>query len=117
MSVGFVTGGSRGIGRAIVEAMVEQGWTVAFTYQKDETSARAVEAASAGKARAFALDLSDRAAPGTLASQIEESMGPIDALVNNAGRSSHALLAMTSDRDWDDVIDVNLNGAFRCCRA
>lgn len=117
MSVGFVTGGSRGIGRAIVEAMVEQGWTVAFTYQTDETSARAVEAASAGKARAFALDLTDRAAPGTLSAQIEELMGPIDALVNNAGRSSHGLLAMTSDRDWDDVIEVNLNGAFRCCRA
>lgn len=117
MSVALVTGGSRGIGRAIVEAMVEQGWTVAFTYQTDAASARAVETGAAGKARAFVLDLSDRTAPGTLVPLIEETMGPLDALVNNAGRRSQGLLAMTADRDWDEVIDVNLNGAFRCCRA
>lgn len=117
MSIGLVTGGSRGIGRAIVEAMVEQGWTVAFTYHSDAASARAVAEASGGKARAFALDLSDRNAPGTLVPEIELSIGPIDALVNNAGRRAQALLAMTNDADWDETLDVNLNGAFRCCRA
>jgi 3-oxoacyl-[acyl-carrier protein] reductase len=115
--IALVTGGSRGIGRAIVEAMVEQGWTVAFTYHSDEASARAVADASGGKARAFLLDLGDRAAAGSLVSEIESSMGPIDALVNNAGRRAQALLAMTNDADWDATVDVNLNGAFRCCRA
>ena len=117
MSVGLVTGGSRGIGRAIVEAMVEGGWTVAFTYHSDEASARAVAERSSGKARAFALDLSDRNAPGTLLTEIESSIGPIDALVNNAGRRAQALLAMTNDTDWDATLDINLSGAFRCCRA
>lgn len=117
MSIGLVTGGSRGIGRAIVEAMVEQGWTVAFTYHSDETSARAVAEASGGKARAFALDLNDRTAPGQLVPEIESSIGPIDALVNNAGRRAQNLLAMTNDAEWDQTVDVNLNGAFRCCRA
>lgn len=117
MSVGLVTGGSRGIGRAIVEAMVEQGWTVAFTYHTDEASARQIEAAAAGRAHAFPLDLSDRQGPGALAPRIEDSVGAIDALINNAGRRSQALLAMTNDREWDDVVEINLNGAFRCCRA
>lgn len=117
MSVGLVTGGSRGIGRAIVEAMVEQGWTVAFTYHSDEASARAVADASGGRARAFALDLGDRHAPGVLMPEIESSVGPIEALVNNAGRRAQALLAMTNDADWDGTLDINLNGAFRCCRA
>ncbi len=117
MSVGLVTGGSRGIGRAIVEAMVEGGWTVAFTYHSDEASARAVAEGSGGRARAFALDLSDRNAPGTLLPEIESSVGPIEALVNNAGRRAQALLAMTNDTDWDATLDVNLSGAFRCCRA
>jgi len=117
MSIALVTGGSRGIGRAIVEALVEQGWTVAFTYHSDETAARMVAEASGGKARAFALDLSDRNAPGTLIPEIESSIGPIDALVNNAGRRAQNLLAMTNDAEWDDTLDVNLNGAFRCCRA
>jgi 3-oxoacyl-[acyl-carrier protein] reductase len=117
VSVALVTGGSRGIGRAIVEVMVEQGWTVAFTYHSDEAAARAVTDASNGQARAFVLDLADRNAPGTLVTEIESSIGPIDALVNNAGRRAQALLAMTNDRDWDETVDVNLNGAFRCSRA
>jgi 3-oxoacyl-[acyl-carrier protein] reductase len=117
MSIALVSGGSRGIGRAIVEAMVEQGWTVAFTYHSDEASARAVAERSGGKARAFVLDLGDRTAAGTLVSEIESSLGPIDALVNNAGRRAQALLAMTNDAEWDATVDVNLNGAFRCCRA
>jgi 3-oxoacyl-[acyl-carrier protein] reductase len=117
VSIALVTGGSRGIGRAIVEVMVAQDWTVAFTYHSDEAAARAVADASGGKAHAFKLDLADRNAPGTLVPEIESSIGPIDSLINNAGRTAQALLAMTNDRDWDETLDVNLNGAFRCCRA
>ena len=117
MSIALVTGGSRGIGRAAVEAMLAEGWTVAFTYRSDENPAREIEAASAGRAHGFVLDLRDRDRPGQLVTEIERSIGPLEALVNNAGMRREALLAMTPDRDWDEVMDVNLDGVFRCCRA
>jgi 3-oxoacyl-[acyl-carrier protein] reductase len=117
MSIALLTGGSRGIGRAVVEALLAEGWTVAFTYRRDEQLAREVAAASGGRARAFFLDLQDREGPDHLVREIEQSMGPLEALVNNAGLSREALLAMTPDRDWDAVMDVNLDGVFRCCRA
>lgn len=113
----LVTGGSRGIGRATVEALAQAGWTVAFTYRSDADAARIVEGACEGRARGFLLDLKDREGPQRLAGEIESSIGPIDGLVNNAGLRRDALLAMTPDPDWDDVLDVNLGGAFRCCRA
>jgi 3-oxoacyl-[acyl-carrier protein] reductase len=117
MSIALVTGGSRGIGRAAVEALLAEGWTVAFTYRSDENSAHEIETASAGRARGFLLDLRDRERPGHLVTEIEQSIGPLDALVNNAGLRRESLLAMTPDRDWDEVMDVNLDGVFRCCRA
>jgi 3-oxoacyl-[acyl-carrier protein] reductase len=113
----LVTGGSRGIGRATVAALVADGWTVAFTYRSDEVAARDVEAASGGRAHAFILDLLDREQPRRLVTEIEKSLAPLEGLVNNAGVRREALLAMTPDRDWDEVMDVNLGGAFRCCRA
>jgi 3-oxoacyl-[acyl-carrier protein] reductase len=112
----LVTAGSRGIGRATVEALLGEGWTVAFTYRNGEDAAREVEAAS-GRARAFALDVRDRERPGRLVTEIEKSMGPLEGLVNNAGLLRESLLPMTADRDWDEVLDVNLGGVFRCCRA
>jgi 3-oxoacyl-[acyl-carrier protein] reductase len=117
MSIALVTGGSRGIGRAAVEAMLAEGWTVAFTYRSGQHSALEIEAASAGRAQGFVLDLQDREGPGRLVTEIEQSIGPLDALVNNAGVRRESLLAMTPDRDWDEVMDVNLDAAFRCCRA
>lgn len=117
MSIALVTGGSRGIGRAAVEAMLADGWTVAFTYRSDEHAAHEIETASGGRARRFLLDLRDHERPGHLVTEIETSIGPLDALVNNAGLRRESLLAMTPDRDWDEVMDVNLHGAFRCCRA
>lgn len=113
----LVTGGSRGIGRATVAALVADGWTVAFTYRSDERAAREVEAASGGRAHAFVLDLLDREQPRRLVTEIEKSLAPLEGLVNNAGVRRESLLAMTPDRDWDEVMDVNLGGVFRCCRA
>jgi 3-oxoacyl-[acyl-carrier protein] reductase len=117
MSIALVTGGGRGIGRATVEAMLADGWTVAFTYRSDESAAREIETASGGRARGFVLDLRDRERPGDVVHEIEQSIGPLEALVNNAGLRRESLLAMTPDRDWDEVMDVNLDGVFRCCRA
>ena len=115
--IALVTGGSRGIGRAIVKALLADGSSVAFTYRTDEAAARAVEAESGGRARAFALSLQEPEAPHRLVGEIEKSMGPVEALVNNAGIRRESLLAMTPDRDWDEVFGVNVDGAFRCCRA
>ena len=117
MSVALVTGGSRGIGRAAVEALLADGWTVAFTYRSDEHLAREIEAVSDGRAHGLLLDLQDRERPGPLVHEIEKAIGPVDALINNAGLRRESLLAMTPDRDWDEIININLAGAFRCCRA
>ena len=113
--VALVTGGGRGIGRAIVEALVADGWAVAFTWASDEAAARAVSEQTGG--RPFRLDLRDRARPATLVAEVEKELGPVAGLVNNAAVRREGILAMTSDADWDDVVDVNLGGAFRCCRA
>jgi 3-oxoacyl-[acyl-carrier protein] reductase len=118
MGATLVTGGSRGLGRAVVEALAaspEGGTRVAFTWNADEAAARAVEAATG--ARAFRLDLCDRARPDDLVAEVEAALGPVEALVNNAGLRRESLLALTSDEDWDAVLETNLGGLFRCCRA
>lgn len=113
----LVTGGSRGIGRAVVEALVAEGHPVAFTWRSDEASARAVEDASGGRARAFQMDAADRKRPSAIVTEVEQTLAPIDGLVNNAGARRESILAMTSDQDWDDLLEVNLGSVFRCCRA
>jgi 3-oxoacyl-[acyl-carrier protein] reductase len=113
--VALVTGGGRGIGRAIVHALAADGWAVALTWSSDEGSARAV--AEETGARAFWLDLRDRARPAALVAEVEEELGPVSGLVNNAAVRREGILAMTSDADWDEVLEVNLGGTFRCCRA
>ena len=93
MSVALVTGGSRGIGRAVVESLVADGWTVAFTYRTDPSPARDIEAASAGLAHGFEFDVRDRERAGQLVADVEKTIGPIDALVNNAALSLRSHLA------------------------
>ncbi|HLX07330.1 MAG TPA: SDR family oxidoreductase [Thermoanaerobaculia bacterium] len=123
MATVLVTGGSRGIGRAVVEALAAAPppaggeLAVAFTWRSREAAAREVEAATGGRARAFQLDLADRARPDDLIAEVEAALGPLAGLVNNAGERREALLAMMSDEDWEAVLDVNLGGLFRCCRA
>lgn len=112
----LVTGGARGIGRAIVERLAGDGWTVAFTWRRDEAAARDVEAATEGRARAYHLDLSDPKRPSDLVREVEGAHGPLLALVNNAGTLRERLLAMTTDDEWQAVLDVNLGGVFRVCR-
>jgi 3-oxoacyl-[acyl-carrier protein] reductase len=112
----LVTGGSRGLGRAIVEALAaEPGARVAFTFSTGEAAAREVEAATG--ARAFSFELRDRDRADDLVAEVEEALGPLEGLVNNAGLRRESLLALTSDEDWEAVVDANLGGLFRCCRA
>jgi 3-oxoacyl-[acyl-carrier protein] reductase len=89
---------------------------VAFTWRSDETPAKELSAASAGLATPFHLDLADRQRIVGLVAEIEETVGPISGLVNNAGMQRSELLAMTTDASWDEILDVNLGGAFRCSR-
>ena len=119
MSAGvvLVTGGSRGIGRALVRALVAEGRPVAFTYRDGEAAAAALEAECGGRAKAWRFDLGDRSRPGILVPEIEDELGAIEGLVNNAAIRRDQLLAATPDADWDAVIDANLGGSFRCCRA
>ncbi len=113
----LVTGGSSGIGRAIVEQLVAAGRKVAFTYRSGEDRAADIADAANGRALAFSMDLAERARPKELVRQLEDEIGPVEALVNNAGLEHTGLLAMTSDTDWDQILDINLGGVFRCCRA
>lgn len=115
--VALVTGGSRGIGRAVVQALAAQGFTVAFTWREREDEARRLAEEMAGAARPFRFDLRDRSRAGDLIREVEEQVGPIEGLVNNAGVRRDGLLAALHDDGWDDLIDANLGGVFRCCRA
>ena len=112
----LVTGGSRGIGRAIVERLTQTGHTVGFTWRTDETLAKDVEGTTGGKGKAFHLDLADRTRPAPLVAEVEAELGPLSGLVNNAGIQRTELLALTSDASWDEISDVNLGGAFRVTR-
>ncbi len=113
----LVTGGSRGIGRAVVRMLVAEGRRVAFTYREGEAPATALVAESGGLAKAWRFDLADRPRPGAIVPEIEEALGGIEGLVNNAAIRRDQLLATIPDADWDAVIDADLGGAFRCCRA
>ncbi|HEY0784020.1 MAG TPA: SDR family oxidoreductase, partial [Thermoanaerobaculia bacterium] len=121
VSAVLVTGGSRGIGRAVVEALSASAEgdspTVGFTWCAQEEAARALEEACGGRARAFHLDLRDRSRPDDLVAEVEAALGPLAGLVNNAGVRRESLLALMSDDAWDEVIDTNLSGLFRCCRS
>lgn len=117
MRVALVTGGSRGIGRAIVRALVGEGWRVAFTWREREDEARRLAGELGGAARPFWLDLLDRSRPGSLVVEVEEQVGAIAGLVNNAGVRRDGLLAALPDDAWDEMLDTNVGGVFRCCRA
>jgi len=113
----LVTGGCRGLGRGIVDALLQTNANVAFTYRTGGEIATEIEELSDGSARGFPLDLEDIERPDALVDEVQEAFGPIAGLVNCAGIRREALLAMTSDADWTAVLETNLGGLFRCCRA
>jgi 3-oxoacyl-[acyl-carrier protein] reductase len=116
----LVTGGSRGIGRAIALRLAADGAAVAVNYQRNEAAAREVVdqiTAAGGKAIALQGDVADPAAPEALVKATIEAFGKIDILVNNAGIIRDGLLVRMSDDDWDAVLQTNLRGAFLATRA
>jgi 3-oxoacyl-[acyl-carrier protein] reductase len=115
----FVTGGSRGIGRACAVALAEAGHRVAFCYSSDDDGAKATRAAvekAGADTVAVRADIRDPAAVDSAFGEIEQALGPVELLVNNAGTTEDGLVARMTDDQWQRVIDTNLTGAFHTIR-
>jgi 3-oxoacyl-[acyl-carrier protein] reductase len=115
----FVTGGSRGIGRACAVALAEAGHRVAFCYSSDDDGAKATRAAvekAGADTLAVRADIRDPAAVDSAFREIEHALGPVELLVNNAGTTEDGLVARMTDDQWQRVIDTNLTGAFHTIR-
>jgi 3-oxoacyl-[acyl-carrier protein] reductase len=116
----LVTGGTRGIGRALVEAFAEAGARVAFTYRASADTADAlVDALAARGTDALALqgDVADPDAAQAAVDATLDAFGALDVLVCNAGITRDGLLLRLKEDDWDAVLDTNLKGAFTFCKA
>lgn len=118
MATAFVTGGSRGIGAAIVRALAPYG-NVAFTYNSSEKQARELEEElkEYGGVKAFACDVSDAASVERTAKCVKTRFGTVDMLVNCAGVSSRGLVQDVSDEEWRRIFAVNTDGAFYVTKA
>lgn len=118
--VAVVTGGSRGIGRAVCLELAQQGAAIALCYAGNEESANeTVEACCAAGVRALAIrcDVSDGEAVAAMMARIVQEFGRIDILVNNAGITRDGLLMRMKEADYDAVLNTNLKGAFLCTQA
>lgn len=118
--IAVVTGGSRGIGRSIAEVLAEQGATVAIAAREHFDAGAELAAtitAAGGRAWAGQCDVSDEASVVQFFQRASDALGPADILVNNAGVAHDTHVVLTDTARWEDVLDVNLNGAFHCVRA
>jgi 3-oxoacyl-[acyl-carrier protein] reductase len=113
--VALVTGGSRGIGKAVVEDLRRRGATVYFTYHRHEEAA--AQTALATGSEKILCSQADAAAIDAAVESIVRKDGKIDILVNNAGITSDQYLMMMPVDEWNRVLDTNLNGAFRFAKA
>lgn len=113
-----VTGGTRGIGRAVVEAFAAAGAKVAFTYQSNTNVANELVAElNRDGMRAMAAKPEGTEEFTSFIQAVEQELGPVTVLVNNAGIIRDQLLMSMSDSDWQDVIDTNLTGAFTALKS
>jgi 3-oxoacyl-[acyl-carrier protein] reductase len=114
----LVTGASKGIGAAIARALAADGWLVGVGYRSDEAGAQATVDAieqAGGRAAVLGADVTN-GAPDELFKRAEAALGPVLALVNNAGVRADGLAIQLSDDDWDSVLNTNLTAAFRLTR-
>ncbi len=116
----IVTGGTRGIGKAIVLELAKSGCNVAFNYSKSDDLAnelvKEIEALGV-KAVAKKADVADFESAKDMIKEVKEEFGQIDYLVNNAGITRDKLLAMMKENDWDDVININLKSVYNFSKA
>jgi len=111
----IVTGGSRGIGRAIVKELAARGANVAFSFTKNNDLAGQLvaELESMGRrAIGFQADVTDATSADQMVRSVKSELGSVDYLVNNAGITRDKLIMMMSEDDWDAVLDTNLKGVF-----
>jgi 3-oxoacyl-[acyl-carrier protein] reductase len=110
--VAVVTGGSRGIGHAIAQALAVAGAQIAILGRDAPKAQAAAHALANGTARGYGCDVGDAAQVETTIAAVERDFGRIDVVVNNAGTTRDNLLFRIGEDDWDTVIDTNLKGAF-----
>ncbi len=118
--VAFVTGGSRGLGRAICKTLAREGAIVAFNYLKHDDDAAATVAAieaAGGRASAHKVSVLDKPGLTELAKSLDKAHGKIDILVNNAGYGQVVPLALMEEADWDEMLDTHVKGAFLATQA
>jgi 3-oxoacyl-[acyl-carrier protein] reductase len=118
--IALVTGGGRGIGRAIVKAFAAEGAKVAVVYRGSKEAADALVqevTQTGGVARALQADVADPAAAQACVEQVEKELGPVDILVNNAGVIQDDLFVRMEPEAWNKVLQTNLGGTYNFCRA
>lgn len=114
----FVTGSTRGIGRAVAEGFADEGATVVILGRQVESASRVQGEimARGGKAEAYACDVSELTQVQDVVNKVLDKHKRVDILVNNAGLTKDNLLLRMTERDWDEVIRVNLKGVFNCAK-
>jgi len=116
----IVTGGARGLGRAICVALATDGADVAFNYLRDDEAAAATVAAITALGRrawSFKVSVLDKAGLRAMAAEVVTATGAIDVLVNNAGHGQVVPLALMEEEDWDRMLDTHVKGAFLATQA
>lgn len=118
--VALVTGGSRGIGRSIAELLAARGHNVAVNFVSNEGAAAEVVSAikaAGGNAVAVKGDVGDEASVESLLTEVQDNLGPVEILVNNAGITRDDLLLRMKPEAWDSVMQTNLRSVYLCSRA